>query len=65
MRTKTSFGGPRVKPTHARASVLGLQRADLAPYRVGACTRCGHETTFVLDDAAGGSYSCVGCGRYA
>jgi len=65
MRTRMSFQGPRVKPTHAKANVLGLQRTELAPYRVRICTRCGHETTFVLEDAVGGWYSCVECGHYA
>lgn len=65
MRTRMSFQGPRVKPTHAKASVLGLQRTQLTPYKVRTCTRCGHETTFVLEDAARGSYACVECGHYA
>jgi hypothetical protein len=61
MRTRRSFE----KPLQAKASVLGLQRNELAPYQVRICVRCGHETTFVLEDDAGGWYSCVECGRYA
>jgi hypothetical protein len=65
MKTRMSFEGPRVKPMHEKAGVLGLQRTDLAPYQVRICTRCGRETTFVLEDAAGGWYCCIECGHYA
>jgi hypothetical protein len=65
MRTRMSFEGPRVKPMHAKAGVLGLHRTDLPPYQVRICARCGRETTFVLEDPAGRGYSCVRCGGHA
>lgn len=37
----------------------------LAPYQTRTCVRCGRHTTFVLDDPAGGWYTCAECGRYA
>jgi len=46
------------------ATSLG-QRPTLAPYQNRACARCGEHTIFVLDDPAGGFYTCIKCGRYA
>jgi hypothetical protein len=39
--------------------------SPLAPYQTRTCVRCGRHTTFVLDDPAGGWYTCIECGRYA
>jgi PHP family Zn ribbon phosphoesterase len=64
MRTKMSSGG-RGRSTRARADSLGLHRTALAPYQLRICVRCGRNTTFVLEDAVGGWYSCIECGRYA
>ncbi len=44
---------------------LSARQQHLAPYQTRICVRCGRSTTFVLEDAAGGWYSCVECGRYA
>jgi transposase len=41
------------------------QRATLPPYQTRMCARCGHSTTFVLEDPAGGWYVCVECGHFA
>jgi PHP family Zn ribbon phosphoesterase len=65
MRTRMSSGSHRGRPTRARADSLGLARTALAPYQLRICVRCGHSTTFVLEDAVGGWYSCIECGHYA
>jgi hypothetical protein len=49
---------------HAAASWLQPQRATPAAYPTRTCTRCGHNTTFVLEDPVGW-YVCIECGRYA
>lgn len=49
----------------AIAASLSRQRSTLTPYQTRTCARCGHKTTFVLEDPAGGWYVCVECGRYA
>jgi hypothetical protein len=51
----------------ARLAAVSLDppRATLAPYQTRTCARCGRNTTFVLEDAAGGWYACIECGRYA
>jgi hypothetical protein len=41
------------------------QRITLPPYQTRMCARCGHSTTFVLEDPAGGWYMCVECGHFA
>jgi len=41
------------------------QRATLPPYQTRMCARCGHSTTFVLEDPAAGWYLCVKCGHFA
>jgi PHP family Zn ribbon phosphoesterase len=47
------------------AGSLASLRSTLAPYQTRTCARCGRSTTFVLEDAAGGWYACIECGRYA
>jgi len=58
---------PSARQQHGREirAIASLQRTTLAPYQTRICVRCGRSTTFVLEDAAGGWYSCVECGRYA
>jgi hypothetical protein len=46
-------------------ALLVRQHNDLSQYQTRKCVRCGRSTTFVLDDAAGGWYACIECGRYA
>jgi PHP family Zn ribbon phosphoesterase len=48
----------------AAALTFSQRRAIVAPYQIRTCVRCGHRTTFVLEDAAGGWYSCIECGGY-
>jgi hypothetical protein len=45
--------------------LTGRPQTSLAPYQTRTCVRCGRHTTFVLDDPAGGWYTCLECGRYA
>jgi hypothetical protein len=51
--------------TRVSAASLDRLRVAPAPYQTRICARCGRETTFVREDAAGSWYSCVECGRYA
>jgi transposase len=41
------------------------QRTTVPPYQTRMCARCGHSTTFVLEDPVGGWYMCVECGHFA
>ena len=41
------------------------QRATLPLYQTRMCARCGHSTTFVLEDPAADWYLCVKCGHFA
>ena len=41
------------------------QRITLPPYQTRMCARCGHSTTFVLEDPAADWYLCVKCGHFA
>jgi len=41
------------------------QRTTLPPYQTRMCARCGHSTTFVLEDPAADWYLCVKCGHFA
>jgi hypothetical protein len=54
----------RVRGTPATTALVG-QRTTLPPYQTRMCARCGHSTTFVLEDPAGGWYVCVECGHFA
>lgn len=65
MKTKLSADGRQGRTVHTKAGSLGRPLTDLAPYQTRTCARCGRHTTFVLEDAAGGWYSCIECGRYA
>ena len=49
----------------AKAESLRQQSTILAQHQTRTCTRCGRKTTFMLEDPAGGWYSCLECGRYA
>jgi len=49
----------------ARAGSFRQQHATVPSHQIRTCARCGHRTTFMLEDAAGGWYSCVECGAYA
>lgn len=53
------------KELRAKAGSLRLQSTFLSLQQTRTCTRCGRKTTFMLDDPAGGWYSCLACGRYA
>ena len=44
---------------------LSHLRSSLPRYQTRMCARCGANTTFILEDAAGDWYSCVECGRSA
>lgn len=63
-RTKVSSEQHR-RVARLAAVSLDPPRATLAPFQTRTCARCGRNTTFVLEDAAGGWYACVECGRYA
>ena len=60
-----SVRGRQSREMRATAASFSQQRTTLARYQIRTCARCGHHTTFVLEDAAGGWYSCMECGRYA
>jgi hypothetical protein len=63
---RTRVSDPHVRrETRGAASSLNPARTTLAPYQTRICAHCGRSTTFVLEDAAGGWYSCIECGRYA
>jgi hypothetical protein len=64
-RNKLSTRTRRSREMRAAASSLQQRHASLAPYQIRTCARCGHNTTFVLEDAVGGWYFCIECGRYA
>jgi hypothetical protein len=64
-RTKVLGRRPRGETMPVGSPSLSQVRTTLPPYQTRICARCGHNTTFVLEDAAGGWYSCVECGRYA
>lgn len=53
------------RETRVSAETLGQLRTEPAAYQTRTCTRCGRNTTFVREDARGGWYSCIECGRYA
>jgi PHP family Zn ribbon phosphoesterase len=60
-----SVRGRQSREMRSAVASFSQQRTTLAPYQIRTCARCGRHTTFVLEDAAGGWYSCIECGRYA
>ena len=66
MKTRMAISEEHARALRARAPSPGQGGATtLSPYQTRTCARCGRTTTFVLEDAAGGWYSCIECGRYA
>jgi hypothetical protein len=64
LKTRMSArGSDRAVPVVALSA--SRRQNTLAPYQTRTCVRCGRHTTFVLDDPAGGWYTCIECGRYA
>jgi PHP family Zn ribbon phosphoesterase len=64
-RIRSSTRGRESQHVLARAASFRQQHATVPRYQIRTCVRCGLRTTFVLEDAAGGWYSCVECGAYA
>jgi hypothetical protein len=64
-RVRLSTKGRESQKMLTRAASIQQQRATVPSYQIRTCVRCGHRTTFVLEDAAGGWYSCIECGAYA
>jgi PHP family Zn ribbon phosphoesterase len=60
-RSKVSAWGWQSRELNITVSPFS---AKIPRYQIRTCARCGHHTTFVLEDAAGGWYSCIECGRY-
>jgi PHP family Zn ribbon phosphoesterase len=65
MKTRMAISEQHARELRARAPSLGQGATTLTPYQTRTCARCGRITTFVLEDAAGGWYSCIECGRFA
>ena len=65
MKTSMSISKQHARELRERVLTPGQGSTTLAPYQTRTCARCGRATTFVLEDAAGGWYSCIECGRYA
>jgi hypothetical protein len=65
MSSAKLFAVRQGRGTRVSAASLDRSRVAPAPYQTRICARCGRETTFVREDAAGSWYSCVECGRYA
>jgi PHP family Zn ribbon phosphoesterase len=65
MKIQTSVRRQQSWRLRTRAESVGQRPTNLAPYQTRTCAHCGRHTTFVLEDAAGGWYSCIECGRYA
>jgi hypothetical protein len=64
-RSRLLTRGRQAREMRVAASSFQRQRATLAPSQIRTCARCGRNTTFVLEDAVGGWYVCIECGRYA
>ena len=64
MRAKIGISAERGREMSADAGPWQRDRRAFAPYQTRTCVRCGRNTTFVLEDAAGGWYACIECGRY-
>jgi hypothetical protein len=60
-----SVSEQQAKEMRAKAESLRHQSTILATHQTRTCARCGRTTTFMLEDPAGGWYSCLECGRYA
>lgn len=65
MRVGMSVSEQQAKEMRAKAESLRQQSTILAQHQTRTCTLCGRKTTFMLEDPAGGWYSCLECGRYA
>jgi hypothetical protein len=48
-----------------RGRTATAMMAAVSQRTTGMCARCGHSTTFVLEDPVGGWYMCVECGHFA
>jgi hypothetical protein len=64
LKVRISTGEHRREVPVIAPSARSLRTAPAA-YQKRTCTRCGRHTTFVLDDPAGGWYTCGECGRLA
>jgi hypothetical protein len=65
MRFGSSVSEQLGEQMRVKTEGLRQQGRSLAPHQIRTCARCGRTTTFMLEDAAGGWYSCTECGRYA
>lgn len=64
-RIRLSARGRESQRMLATAVSFQQQQAAVPRYQIRTCVRCGLRTTFVLEDAAGGWYSCIECGAYS
>ena len=65
MGRNSPHGLNRGQGSSVSAAWLSHLSSTLPRYQTRICAHCGVNTTFVLDDAGGGWYSCIECGRYA